>query len=193
MGDDTIYMELEESRGSLYVLDGPDCVGKSTLARALATRCGAMYVNLSGDKALWPVMWEYHHATWDVVTDNLNRGHHVVMDRFWMSEVIYHDVIRPDLERFYNAPMFEALVRGFQGLNILCYPDDESVQRHRMHRDPGHPYEDLIYKRICEEYVHLFEAFTEGGRDDVWKYSMGFYNNNVDKAIDDIIAYDERR
>ena len=169
----------------LFVLEGPDCSGKSTLARALQKKTNGVIFHASGNKLLWPVMHEYHQSIIDNAFAVLEH-HDVIIDRLWLSELVYHRVLRPHLERRYQWELLDAQIRGKQGLYITCYPDPGIYARYEKNIDPSHPYDMETFKRICTGY--LIEFTTMHSRNDRFEYSVNFYNNNVDLAVKQILT-----
>ncbi len=100
-------------RAEFIVLEGLDGCGKSTLARHLGRRLGArvMATPHGLDSATRRVMERHCHgivlarqlfyastvvAASELVRAQLRAGQHVVMDRYWLSTMTYHDALGSD-------------------------------------------------------------------------------------------------
>lgn len=75
----------------VVVLEGPDCAGKTTLARALVDTLGLGYHHEGPPPRGVPVGY-YYKTIFDQVSRNSRRG--VVFDRLALSEEVYGPVLR---------------------------------------------------------------------------------------------------
>lgn len=144
----------------LLIIEGPDCSGKSTLARNLCSERKAVYLHASGAKSLHLAMQDYHLSLLAIARANLNLGHDVVMDRFWPSEYVYGQIFRPEVSnRNYD---FDVIVEQTQALNpiyIFC-GDQEVAQRHKEQQDPDHPYNEKQFEMVISGYNTLKEEMV---------------------------------
>ena len=90
----------------LFIIEGMDSTGKSTLARTLALEREAVYLHASGHRDLHDSMFAHHKNLLEIAEVNLQMGHDVVMDRHWPSEYAYAGVLREDKFGKYD---FEAM------------------------------------------------------------------------------------
>lgn len=85
----------------IVVIEGPDGAGKSSIAEWLVQRYGAVSIHATWSKELEEVMPKYLNAILDQA-ERLSQRQLVVLDRHYISELIYSDVFRigtqyPDL------------------------------------------------------------------------------------------------
>lgn len=138
----------------LFIIEGPDCSGKSTLAQHIATQRGGTYLHASGAKSLHPAMLDYHKSLLHVAKVNL-RNQDVVMDRFWPSELIYGQLLRQDMsDRVYDFLEILPLTAALQPTYVFC-DDPEVESRHAKQRDEDHPYPEQKFGLIVEDYRKL--------------------------------------
>ena len=83
----------------------------------------------------------------------------VIVDRHWISEMIYAKVFRggsqwPDMPRI----MSEEWAKN-HAIYILCVPYslDDTCKRHRENLDPNHPYDDAKFTELLIEYQDFAE------------------------------------
>jgi len=81
----------------LFIIEGPDCSGKTTLAKRIAMMRNAMYIHATGSGKLFAAMLDYHLSIVKNASINLSNGHDVVLDRLWPSEYVYGQIQRPTL------------------------------------------------------------------------------------------------
>lgn len=166
----------------IIVLDGPDCCGKTTLAKTLIENHGAKYVHAT--YRFGNTMFAYHTAVLRKAV-KLSADHLVVVDRLWPSEIVYGNVFRKGLaygkEPSTESPwshgwsMFDAVLRKHAAIYVFCLPEDATVAsaRHAQHKDPAHPYEDERYKQVCHRYLQLHSFLTTTcDRPDIMRYSI---------------------
>lgn len=166
----------------IIVLDGPDCCGKTTLAKTLITKYGAKYVHAT--YRFGNTMFAYHTAVLRKAV-KLSASHLVVVDRLWPSEVVYGNVFRKGLaygkEPSTESPwshgwsMFDAVLRKHAAIYVFCLPNDVTVAsaRHAKHKDPAHPYEDERYKEVCNRYLQLHSFLSSTvDRPDIMAYRI---------------------
>lgn len=144
----------------LYIVEGPDCSGKTSLCMGISHIMGAAYMHASGDKCFHTCMLQYHMSIIRSAKKTLQNGISVVLDRLWPSEYVYGQVLRPSVsERFYDFPqIFEAL-KDLDVTYIFC-GDDEVIERHRQQRDDDHPYSDSQFQVIVDAYKMLEEEMV---------------------------------
>jgi DNA polymerase III delta prime subunit len=118
----------------VFVFEGPDGTGKTTLAMALSRRIGATYI---------------HHGSYPQAGDDLLAIYtvsmipavsmvvDVVMDRSWLSEKIYGHVYRNGADRIGDARRhtFEvSLMAQVKILVIQCDADFSSIEANWLKR-----------------------------------------------------------
>lgn len=156
----------------LVILDGPDAVGKTTLAKELLRRTGEAGVD------------GYIHNTWDpgwtpdpdtVWCRNLTaallkaairlaQGKLTVIDRHWMSEETYAKVYRTRSSITAESRAFDRVVHRLGGVYVICAPGDipRAVENfHRMASERSELYApDERMGTVLQRYLDLW-----GGRE----------------------------
>lgn len=110
----------------VIVLDGADCSGKTTLARHLVERYGAKYIHSTVRKNVWK--W---HLGALRLAHRYSPHQLVVLDRHWLSEMIYGSVYRNQPAYDLGARCFDRALQALGCLTILCSPLDQQKQLKR--------------------------------------------------------------
>lgn len=146
-------------KNKLYILEGPDCVGKTTLALALAKALGSPVLHLTCTSKLAPGMVDYHLNAIENAKTNMDlHGKGFVLDRHWPSEACYGAHFRgitiSDLQESIAA------ADKLEPVYIFCmdpYGVESAAARHRENQDPAHPYKDDDFKIIYRNYEVLIK------------------------------------
>src|SRR5574343_617646 len=166
----------------LYIVEGPDCSGKTALAKFLCRKLGAVYIHASGSKDFHAVMQAYHEALIATAEANIQLGLPVVMDRLWPSEYVYGMYFRPHVsERVYSYHKIFEKLDPLHPHYIFCH-DDEIPKRHREHVDPSHPYSDTDIVAVMNGYVELVDSCFINGLN-VTKYSIQEHGHALDAFL----------
>lgn len=145
----------------ILILEGADCTGKTTLARALCKALNGAYLRSEGYPALCKpeVMSVYYRAVRNLVFENAAvQGRPVVLDRHWPSQVVYGAVL--------NRPIYDyrADMDWFTGVNavyIYCQGNNLSREWQRNHKDTtGAQYSEEQYELLLQGYDTLFNGAT---------------------------------
>ena len=104
------------------VLEGPDCVGKTTLAKALMEKLGhdATYLHLI--YRFRNNIFLYHLAALEQCIKNLQDGP-VVLDRWWPSEICYAAAFRGGSDFPEEARMLDRVGMRYGALYVVCRPE----------------------------------------------------------------------
>lgn len=141
----------------LIVLDGPDASGKSTLAEKIKKVVPETeIIHLTWSKELEQVMDTYqlgllHHAI------SLSKEKLVVIDRLWISEMIYSHVFRSGTK--YPSLWHECvqLLDSAKAINILCLPE-----KHEWTKN----YQNMVMTRdemygMDERMLDVYNAYAD--------------------------------
>lgn len=110
----------------LIILDGPDGAGKTTLGKRLVELYGGKYFHLT---YRWKSrMFEYHTAALHHALSLANKQL-VVVDRLWMSEIVYATVYRGGSTWPHMGRLLDRVIRAHAGLYVMCF--DESMKAHQ--------------------------------------------------------------
>lgn len=157
---------LEKSKYPIFILEGPDGAGKTTLAHALQEYLGARYIHLTyrfKDK-----MHLYHGAALRL-TARLAEKQPVIIDRWWPSEIVYADAYRGGSKFAKYYLLFEHIANHLGVVYVVCLPKDR--ERYLAH------YNELKGKRV--------EMYDEGmqrvyaGYDEMYRHYLGIKDNVV--------------
>jgi hypothetical protein len=142
----------------VVILDGPDAVGKTTLAQELKRQAGkcVKYIHLSYKyprhmftyqlAALhWAHKWSYYGL--------------VIIDRQWISEGIYANVYRGGSAWPHMGRMMDRAFRGMGTMNVLCLPqniEDHHVFFSELKKKRYEMYDDQIH--VAQRYLDLWQG-----------------------------------
>lgn len=113
----------------IIVLDGPEKVGKTTLAQALVNAYPGKLVYRHW-KTSWPDELEYRLA------DAFANGRHEVWDRTYISEMVYTELLgRPSFHPLFKPNMVAHLNSLFSNRNVHLWVLTGSTSRLRRLRD----------------------------------------------------------
>lgn len=116
--------------GKIYILEGPDGTGKSTLAEALQRETKGHLLHLTFNKD-WN-MQEYYDSI-DTVLLHLTQYQDVIIDRWIPSEVVYGSVFRGgtkvDVEGFMNEMAWYKDVKW-----IYCW-NEKAIENHLKNKE----------------------------------------------------------
>lgn len=148
----------------LIIVEGPDNCGKSTLAKAIATRFNATYWRMTSGTGLCEhdAMRLYQLNALDNAEINIKAGRTVVFDRHWPSDQVYGTILhgRPSLSDLDLAFVLEKC----ESLNVIyinCWRAN-AIEEHAKAKDPDHPYEDEQYAQVVSGYEQLFQLDSLG-------------------------------
>jgi len=144
-------------KSELLIIEGPDCAGKTTLAKYLARGFNAFYYHCTYTELLGPAEGDYQKNVLENVEVNLANGHIVILDRFWPSEYVYSAVTRPHMHPPPWWPELHLRIVGLGGLYVFC--DHEFlVEDHENNKNLDHAYNADDFARIVETYRELFHV-----------------------------------
>jgi hypothetical protein len=115
----------------IIVLEGADSSGKTTLAGVLRERYGARYLHSTVRGDIWP----WHVGALRLALRHLRAGRLVVLDRHWISELVYGSVFRGGPAYDVGARCLDRVLRRYGALYVLCSPTDQEAQAARWAAD----------------------------------------------------------
>lgn len=173
----------------LYILEGPDCCGKTTLAKAFAWgRPRTAYFHSTASPALFPALMDYHQNILDNVKVNLENGLDVILDRFWPSEYVYGlNMFRP--HSGYNPTQFQKQVTELGGLYVFCFSSTGLKEYKKGHQDPAHSLNDEQYRTIYNYYKMCYEQLKAVAPSSVVLYDLQHDGGNVKAYVQKLYQY----
>jgi len=193
---------LEKSRYPIIVLEGPDGVGKTSLALALQKYIGARYVHLTyrfRDK-----MDVYHLAAIRFCA-RLARYQPVILDRWWISEIMYAEAYRGG-SRFIKRHFFLEHVANKLGVTyVVCLPENRqryldyymlvksSRSEAELLRDPPEGVEKVydLYVDFYETYLKMKENVTRYDIFDNFTTDVNFREIALSNMCQNILEFTE--
>src|ERR1041385_7985183 len=118
-------MAKTDVRG-IVVIEGADASGKTTLASVLVDRYGASYLHSTVRKEIW----RWHVGALRLAVRR-SRDQLVVLDRLWLSELVYGSVFRGGPAYDVGARCLDRVLRRFGAVTVLCAPRDLEAQEKR--------------------------------------------------------------
>lgn len=175
----------------LITLDGPDCSGKSTLAQKFVELYGAEYIHLTWSPALETVMDAYRiNAIGYAIA--LSSTKLVILDRPWISQVIYAEVFRggtkwPDL-----IEQCDKLLQAASALQIICLPKSVKEGNDNFANSGKSPNEEL-YKNVndvVEAFIAVYDGDIRTFNPTSSKYLSSLMRDGGIKNRQDFVKYD---
>lgn len=176
----------------LLILEGPDCSGKTTLAKYLSREFRAAYFKMTRTAELQGtlLMYDYMRTMQAAIQWNLQNGLMVVLDRCWISEYVYSRVMRETEFTYWRAywPELDRHIQSMGGLYIFAERSGV-IQAHRENVNHDHPYNDEDFRDITKAYIHFRKTWEEQGREDYVVYQFDTMAQDlgiVKRMIEDI-------
>lgn len=173
---------LDKSKFPIIVLEGPDGVGKTSLGLALKEYLGAKYIHLTyrfRDK-----MDLYHTAAMRLCT-RLAQHDPVVLDRWWISEILYAEAYRggsPFIKRHF---LLEHIANCNGLIYVVCLPEDRGQYlNHYMKVKEGRSAVELSrdppegVEKVYDLYVDFYKTYLQY-KENVTRYDVfqNFHEN----------------
>lgn len=141
----------------LIILEGPDAVGKTTLAKAIVKRCDGHYIHMTYFKNM--NVWK-EHGKGLMKAVAMSSKKLVVLDRHWMSEQVYGSVFRDGPVPPHAARMMDRVILKHAGLYVMCLPStkQQAINRYlkmkarEMYQDEGG------MAKVVDRYYELYSG-----------------------------------
>lgn len=160
----------------LIILEGADGVGKSTFGRHLAYQFDGFYFHATATKSLIPAMRDYQQNLLENVQENVAAGRTIILDRFWPSELVYGAVFRPENPYGFSYTELEDAC-GKMGAMYVCCFSATAVERHKLIKDPKHPYDDSSFAKVYSLYEEFWA--NKRGNHEYMRYDLEIWANNM--------------
>lgn len=179
---------LEKSKYPIIVLEGPDGVGKTSLALALQKYLGARYIHLT---YRWKTKMDLYHYAAIRCCAHLAQNQPVILDRWWISEILYAEAYRGGSKFIKSHFLLEHIATKIGAVYVACLPEDRdryldhylkikmSRTEAELKRDPTEGLE-IVY----DLYVHFYESYMRY-KENVFRYDLfqNFNENEVSREI----------
>lgn len=155
----------------IIILDGPDGTGKSTLAQYYIKKYNARYLHLT--YRFKNNMFEYNTAAIELAARWANQGHLVIIDRLWMSELVYAKVFRGGCKQAFYGRFIDRLVLRYSGIYVLCLP--ESSREYLSHYETLKTLRDEQYESMLHVYNEYKKLWNKCGLEcwpHIFRYDM---------------------
>jgi thymidylate kinase len=149
------------NKPNLYILEGPDCCGKTTLAKKFAQERHAFYFHSTATPKLFSALDDYHKNIIENVHTNQALGFSVILDRFWPSEVAYGKVFRP--ESGYDFERIAELTDECNPLYVFCFAKGAWARYAQGHTDPAHSLTKEQFFQVAENYKKIYASLQSLG------------------------------
>lgn len=143
-------------QGKIILVEGPDGCGKTTLINAFKAegKCSWHSVKATWSPELSQRMLAHH---WDVLAQALSlagSGRNVLIDRLWISELVYGFQIRNGIGEYDPSSVIKTLEANNCTLLMCLSPSVDLT--YKLHKD-DHGWNMAAYRAICNTYALLAE------------------------------------
>ena len=154
---------MPNSIGAVIVIDGPDGTGKTTLAEVLQKEYGAHIIHSTWSEELEKNMDQYLLGNIvEALTVAKNQSRLVVIDRLWLSELVYSSVYRKGTQYQGLHATLDSILRMSNAMHVVALP-----------------YNRTEYTREMDKLAAEREEMYSGGFGKVWdSYQCFLFDNN---------------
>jgi thymidylate kinase len=159
----------------VYIIEGPDGVGKSTLAKEIAKQKNAHVIHSSFNKS-WDIK-DYHIKLMTHAKNLEKSGIPIVLDRWAPSEQVYGDVFR-------GGPRYGimTLIRRYnKNITWIYCRNDNTIKNHLKHLDERHEmFDDMTI------VVARFDKFIKETQEELNWITYDYDKNNKKEFVEDL-------
>jgi len=180
----------------IIVLDGPDGVGKTTLAEAFKLLYNAKIIHSSWTPELEIHMDKFHiDQVTKAIYHSQTENRIVILDRLWLSDLCYSEVYRKGTNfKGYHNKICDML-ENINALNVVCLPSDRIKYKEHFYglvkkrNEMFHTKMPYIYDAYCylywgentfsfkdEEYASQFSGLCR--REDYIRFDLFEWDGN---------------
>lgn len=174
---------LEKSKYPIIILEGPDGVGKTTLAEALQEYLGARYIHLT---YRWKDKMDLYHRSAIMNCAHLAQHHPVILDRWWISEILYAEAYRGGSKFMKSFFLLDYVATKIGAVYVACLPEDREryIQHYHVLKDSRAEMYDEGMERVFDLYTSFYNQYL-CLKDNVTRYDMfqNFNDNEVSRGI----------
>lgn len=187
---------MTEKRHQIYVVEGPDCSGKTTLVDAMVKQLGAAKLHLT---YRFKNRMDLYHR-W-AIEKAIALSHHqpVIIDRWWPSEIVYARAFRVRTQWPRNARAFDRIGRYADVRYIFCVPTEKDQYVDAWYRDRERRYASKPHalkgrnaetdnmSKVYDLYKDVETWMQSDYRMDVAYYDRFRWNGRVEDAAKQLI------
>lgn len=175
-----------KSEHPVFVFEGPDGAGKTTLAKHLAKVTGAKYIHLT--YRFKDRMHLYHSAAIKLVA-RYAQHQPVVLDRWWPSEILYAECYRGGSKFMKHFFLLEHIATQMGVTYVWCLPEDKKRYFDNINRLKDNR-EELFqdgFDRLYDLYRDFYHQYG-GLRENAVHYDMfkNFVGDDINEAVRDM-------
>lgn len=188
---------MTEKRHQIYVVEGPDCSGKTTLVDAMVKQLGAAKLHLT---YRFKNRMDLYHR-W-AIEKAIALSHHqpVIIDRWWPSEIVYARAFRVRTAWPRNARAFDRIGRYADVRYIFCVPNNKEEYVDAWYRDrerryaskphalKGRSAETDNMSKVYDLYQDMLTWMDSDNRLDLEIYDRFKWKGAMDDAASSLIA-----
>lgn len=183
----------------LFIIEGPDCTGKTTLAKLLTSSEDDHYIHLdyvSNSRKMWAVQYS---ALYKASVYLSKSPGNVVIDRHWMSDQIYERVMRGKISRIWaESRAFDRVIRRLCGMYVVCTgkPDEVLEWNRQSTKEEMYMKDDPRMGEVARRYWELLFGSDRADREDYvgaltadanfWSRTDVFYYNRALVKLEDV-------
>jgi thymidylate kinase len=170
-------------QGKLIIVEGPDECGKTTLVNQLTKAYHLVPFHCTASKKLFPALADYHWNILDNVKLMLAEGHNVILDRYFLSELVYGSIMGRGNHYNKTALELHKEVIKLDCLFIFCSSEGAWNRYKQGHVDPAHSLNEEQYKQITNTYEQISAIYIPKLG---IKYRIEIEGNNITEFISSI-------
>ena len=150
----------------MIIVEGTDCVGKSTLCKKLLEKlhdAGVPSLYMHFPKI--PANWDYFHDYQDYMHQN------IMLDRFYMSEAVYGDICRNGsriTKTMYRQ--LDGLIRQVPAVTVVITAEHDWLKEHlnKIYEGREELYDKQVILNVNEGFLKVIDASC--GMECDWDY-----------------------
>jgi thymidylate kinase len=174
---------LEKSKYPIFVFEGPDGAGKTSLSEEMQKMLGGRYIHLT---YRWKTKMNLYHYSAIRVAAHLAQNQPVIIDRWWPSEIVYADAYRGGSKFAKYYLLLEHVANKMGVVFVMCLPEDRDRYLHHYDALKGKRTEmyDKGLERVYDGYADMYKNYL-GIKENVCHYDIfkNYNDNEVSRGI----------
>lgn len=169
---------LVKSKYPIIVLEGPDGAGKTSLAKELQKHVGARYVHLT---YRWKDKMDLYHLAAIRYCARLAQHQPVILDRWWVSEIMYAEAYRGGSSFIKTHFLLEHIATKLGVTYVACLPQnrDRYIRHYEVLKNTRVEMYDSGMSKVFDLYTDFYMKYM-AVKENVIRYDMfEHYRDNV--------------